>query len=502
MPKKKTYAPFTAEEKKAILERHKKLVEEMNAALPPEMAVAIDPDLEKRLDDPATVGIYRIGQEMEAIMQRQMEIYEKLKKDIGVMPKEKENPMGRSFHLCLDPNNTPEAKAYNEKIYRDYLENPGKILHYRYNKLINIDPKAIYDCNDDPLKLAEYYRDTYPQCEEGFNFSSVIGNSNSKTADMKAAVTSLTGPMEALSFPCTMVRGAQGIDYFACPKLTIEQAAIVMQSCRDLVANSESLRLTVTDAMVGATNKPPHQYFDQFVQRGIPLKKGMFVENRPETYELDENGKQINQRETSYQALFDAGENDHVQFAPRTGNNLIQVQAMNRSFLQQYQNKWQQVFNQKRGYVGEFDLNQIEKQHQGGFFERNIKHSTSAEYKGFLQALKDYHDPKSPNFMNSVNLIDKGSAYLQHKADQGYEKIEDMSGTSLIRARLVKAAIDACAEVDPQAVGQEWLRDYEVHAQREPFLKEEDVSEEMDIKGLSDEMALDMSKDVDLDMTY
>ena len=157
------------------------------------------------------------------------------------------------------------------------------------------------------------------------------------------------------------------------------------------------------------------------------------------------------------------------------GRQPFQTEEMNRA----YQAHWQRVFNQKMGSTEPFDVEEIEARHQGGFYERYIARSTSKQYQEFIEAFKEYHDPESSNYLNKENLTTKGDAYLQHKIDQGYTNLDDLKGTSLIRAKLVTATIEACKETTKEAVEQEWLeREAEPSVEREQFLTAEDVAED------------------------
>ena len=251
----KVYPPLTAAEKKAILDRHAYLVEEMNKYLPDEQKVEVDKDLAKRLEDPKQVAIYRIGQEMEQLRNRQHEIRAQLEERFGAAST-RDNPLTRALDYAIDTSGTPEANDYNEKLYQDYLNDPDKIIYERYGKVMNTNPKELYDCNDDPLKMAEYYRDTYPLCEEGFNFNSVMRN-GAPSPQLNSALKSIARPMEAMSYPCTIVRAAAGIDSIACPKLTAQQSALVQSVGHEFVdREGESLRMELTNAVNAETEQP------------------------------------------------------------------------------------------------------------------------------------------------------------------------------------------------------------------------------------------------------
>ncbi|MBP5216990.1 MAG: hypothetical protein J6038_04060, partial [Bacilli bacterium] len=392
------YQPLTEEEKKKILERHKELVERFNRTLPDNMKVKIDPDLEQKLDDPKVYGVYRIAQQMEQKKAIQRKIESELESRFGKC-KARQNPIGRAFFYELDPSGTPEAEAYNEKLYKDYIEDPYKVVYKSYSKAMNADPTKAYECDDDPLKLAEYYRDTYPLCEEGFVFRSITSTGD-VLKEMKNA-ESIVKPMETIGYPVNMMKAACNLDYFACPKLSLEQSLLIQNTDHDLILEGgEPFKRILDEPLVNQTIESPKSFFGKFVEKGIPLKEGMFVKNRPESYELDASGKKTNVKEIKYDDFFHPRAGQNVQLSERTGKSLLGVQAMNKSLENRYLKAWQESFNKKQGTVGEFDVNQIERQHRGGILERYVFFSTSRQYKRFLQAFKDYNDPNSPHYLD------------------------------------------------------------------------------------------------------
>ena len=470
------YKPFTEEEKAKILARHQELVARMNRSLPPDMQLSVDLDLARKLDDPKVYGIYRIAQEMEEKRNAQKAIQESLASKFG-RSQQRPDPLSRTIFYEFDTSGTPAATAYNEKMYQDYLHDPQKIIAMRYGALMESDPTGIYECDDDPLKLAEYYKDTYPDCERGFVFQSVV-TAGDPTPEMKKALNSMVKPMETIGYPVNMMRAAKSLDYFACPSLSLTQSVIIQNADKDLHAKDETMKRILDEALVKDAIATPKQFFGKFVERGIKLEKGMFVKYRPESYDLDAEGNPINIEETKYDNVFSDAPKGNFRISQRDGNNLQQVQMMNASVQREYLKGWQKSFNQASGTIGEFNIAEIEDRHKGGFIERYIRRNTSREYKEFLQAFKEYNDPKSKNYLNRDNLLTKGNGYLQHKVDQGYRSMDDMKGTSLGRTKFVIATITACQNAPLiQDVKDEWAKEYEPPIKREAALSAKDVED-------------------------
>ena len=484
MPKKEAeapkYAPLTKEEKQRIMQRHKELVDRMNQTLPDGMKLKYDENLEKRLDDPKEVGLVRIAQEMEERKNQQRKIEADLESRFGKC-KIKTN-LSRAFFYELDTSGTPEANAYNERLYKDYIENPDKVIFLRYGKLLETDPTGIYNCDDDPLKLAEYYKDTYPLCEEGFVFDSVVGSSDLATPDMRVALKgSLVKPMETIGYPVNMMRAAAHPDFLACPKMTMEQVLLIENTDREFMLEcGEGFKRVLDETLVQATVDTPKTFFGKFIERGIPLQQGMFAKLRAESYDLDANGNPINIQEAKFDQVLSGPGNSNKEYriAPRPDANLLHVSSMNKSFEKHYLDSWQKKFSQKQGRINEFNVQEIENAHKGGWWERHIPWLTSKQYKQFMQAFKDYNNPESEHYLDKAHLKAKGEAYMAHKARQGKTSIERARGTDKIRMQLVTSTIEACDETTPQSVAKEWLKDYSPEIKREPFLKAEAVAEE------------------------
>lgn len=393
MPKK-VYEPFSKEEKAEIIRRHKELVDQFNERLPAGNKLQYDIELEKKLDDPKTVAIYRIGQEIKEIKAKQKAIQAELENKYGAS-KEAKNAMSRSLFYAFKVEDTDEAKKYNEKLYRDYLEDPNKVAYQRYSKILDINPLDVYNLQDDKQKLAEYFLDTYPLCEEAYVFDGVINNGK-PTPEMKNACKSMKKPLEVISYPRDILRNAHDLDYFAFPKMTVEQSAIIQNQGGEFMLNiSPTLKSCLDNAISEETMDKPFNYFGKFAIHGINLEKGMLLKYKP-VQRVEANG-QVKYEEVSYDKLF-KNNNGDVIVQKRTEEEIFQIKCMNKAFQAQYMKKWDKVFQQKSHTIGEFDMAAIEDRHKGGIMERYILHSTSQEYKNMIQAIKDIHDPNSPKY--------------------------------------------------------------------------------------------------------
>lgn len=499
MPKVRKYEPFTKQEKEQILRRHKELVDLMNKKLPADKKLSYDQDLEKRLDDPKVYGIYRIGQEIKEIKTQQENKRKELEAKFG-KTKLDPNPLNRTMVYALNPKNTKEANDYNEKIYKDYLVNPEKVIYLRYKRIMEFNPQKIYDLKDDELKLAEFYRDNYPLCDEAFAFASVV-NRSEITPALNNSLKSISQPIENLAYPQLMVNAAHDLEYFAIPKVNKEQADITMNKNRELMLNaSPSMINALNDALVHESVDSPHTFFGKFLENGQKFEHGYFVKHRTEKVTM-QNGQPVI-KEVGYDEVFDNSKSGQVRITDRSEDDIFEMQCMNKTVQREYILNWQNDLNNRLGRNRNFDVDDMLKERQGGFIERRILHSTSQEYKNFEQAFRDYNDPNSPNYCRSNYLREATDAYLNHKGVTDESDLENMSGTSRSRSQFALAVRESLKEKDKLLgmVEEQWLDEYQVQVSKEPFLSAEDVAEDkgIDVKEMGNEMQKDLELEDDL----
>ena len=504
--KEPKYKPFTQEEKDYIIRRHKELVDDMNKYLPDEQKLQYDKNLAKSLDDEKTIAIHRVGEQVREARLKQEQILEDLRARFG-RSQQRPDPLSRTIVFALNPKDDDAAKAYNEKIYQDYLNDPGKVIYMRYKKILNFNPKKLIECGDDKLKLAEFYRDNYPLCDEAFAFSSVLSHDEYVTPEMKKSLTSVAKPIEVLGYPQTIVKASHDLDYFACPKLTMEQSVLIQNTDRELMNGiSDPLRFAIMQPVVEATMKTPDEYFKQFTDDHQKLEKGFLIKRRPEKVTLDANHNPVVE-EILYDHYFSKDVTGEKRVAERPENQKFQMECMTKSFQREYLDIWQKTLYNKLDKTGNFNIDNLIKEHRGGFMERYILRNTSPEYKAFRDALKEYNDPQSPNYMNDTNLRDRTNAYLAHKGVHSAEDLQNLSGTSFNRSKL---ALGVLATLDDKqiiagTVEEKWNDEYQVEVAKEPFLTAEEVDEKgVDVEKVAEELNLenDLEFDNDLDNSF
>ena len=500
MPEKK-YEPFTKEEKAEIIRRHKELVDQFNERLPDGNKLKYDEELEQKLDNPETIALYRIGQQIKEIQDKQKAIHTALEAKYGAS-KEAKNPIGRSLVYAFKVEDTDEAKKYNEKLYRDYIEDPNKVAYQRCKNLLDTNFADIYNLQDDKQKLAQYFLDTYPLCEEAYVFDGAINNGK-PTPEMKVASKSMKKPLEVLAYPRDLVRNAHELDYFAFPKMSAEQSSLIQLQGGELMLNiSPTIKSCLDNAMAEEVMDKPYSYFGKFIEHGIELNKETLLKYKP-VQRIEQNG-QVKFEEVSYDQFFKHNNGD-ISIQERSEEEIFQIKCINKSFQAQYMKKWDKKFQEKAGEIGDFNMAAIEDRHKGGFIERYILHSTSREYKEMIQAMKDIHDPSSPKYGNKFYAKEKARLYLDHKHNKGYHNIEQARGTDKIRMQLALNVINACDETSNfEEIENEWFKENEVQveAQKEQIVVKEAADEkENDIQKMKENIEEELEVEEDLNMT-
>ena len=453
------YKPFSKEEKEKIIARHKEIVDELNKHLPYGQKLKYNENLEKELDKPESAALYRIGQEFHQKQLQQKAILNQMEGKYGKRPES--NCMSRSLQYVFDTSGTKEAEKYNERIYRDYMQDPAKVAYQRYKDMLNFNPREVFDTHNDKVKLAEYYAKTYPLCEEAFVFYSSVGKSG-PNKEMKEAITSMKKPLEVLSYPANIVKNAHDLDNFAFPDISAQQVEAYFNNAHEDIMNlSPTVNAKLNFALEEAVMDKPWQYFGKLQRQNIPLESGAFLKYKP--VKRIENNGEVTFKEVSYDELM-ASKQGQVVLKQRSEDEIFKIRCMNKSFTKQYTKWWGKEFQEIRGEQGNFNLEQIEKRHKGGFFENYIWHSTSKEYKEMIQAMKDFHNPESEHFGDKVHLKGKAGAYIDRKMlKQGYATLDQMKGTSKDRTQLALDIIEACDEkVDFDKIENEWYKENEI----------------------------------------
>ncbi len=429
---------LTQEEKERIIARHKELVDKFNAILPEGQKLSYDPNLEKRLNDPKEVAAYRIGVEIREKWKQQDQIMKNLESRFGRCTLDP-NVFKRNFVYGLKTENTQEARDFNEKMYDLYLHDQDKLAYLRYKPILNFNPQKLYECGEDTLKLAEFYRDNQQLCEDGFVINTSLALLD-LPRPLQNAMTCLKKPMENYADASSAVRVASGDEFFAFPKLTIEQGLLI-QANDGTVMNDASISMerAFNDTFKDETTyESSDKFLKNFKDRGFKLEDGFFVKYKA----LHVDPKNKVQKEVSFDEVF-VKNDPNTKIVPRTQYEIDQIQCVTKSvqakFLDKFKDKVSELTHTEKQNLS---VENVQEKMKGGFFERKFN-TTSVQFEHFMRTYKEFNDPKSDGYLNYDRLINATDGYIARKAQKGVRDVATAKGTDKKRLEFVHAVKEA-----------------------------------------------------------
>ena len=475
---------LTAAEKKKIEEEYITNTARINNALPEGNKIQLDLEgLRKRMEDPEEVARYRRGLAREEKLVKQSEIYAKLEKTYG-KPPEGRHYLNRNIAFSFKTDGSTESEEYNEKLYKDYVENPEKLLYTKVQKLINSDPQMLYQAFDDNNALTDFYDVNQELCEDGFVIDSMIKDNAMDwiTPELKDSLKSLKKPIEAYGDAKRAAASQKETAYFTMPKITPEQAIqIYSAGSVEFMATSADpkFRSAVLDAVNNATSEETtKEFYDKLKEEGFKLDNKFFIRHTAE--KKDNNGEW---KPCSFDEALKHKGDQNYSIRERTKDEIFHLRNISKEFERQYLGEWQLKYKDISGQ--DFNYEQIKDRNKGNIFERMFNR-TSSQYKAFIKQLEDYNNPASKDYLNKEKLREKADAYEEHKRGQG-KTYDQMDATSKGRMDLVKNVKDT---LDYMEKADEAIRnkiDNKLYANPterkslgESFLNIEDVEERKD----------------------
>ncbi len=497
--KNEEFVPLTPEEKEALIARHLNYISDFNRFLPDGQKLVYNAqEFGAALDDPEEVGQYRKGIARMERLRKQESIYENMTKKFGAPP-EGRHYLNRVFGYSFKTEDTPEARKYNEQIYLEYRDNPEKVLYQRIQRLLNFDPKPFLDTLGDERRLIDFYDENQALVEDAFAFSSILRNGDAQwmTPALRGAIDCLKKPIEALNESQKRAFAAAGKDeYLTLPKLTPEQAlAIMAGNSQYMIMDNEhtairNYLLNVVAESEGVEKIP--EFYRKMLAAGWRADKNFFVSRVAE--ETDPQTGAVH--EVTLDAAF--ARRPNVTVRERTADEIFHIRNINRDFEREYAQLFRNHFSDLYGRP--FDLQAIEREHRGGFWERFL-HKTSPEYKNFLKTLKEYNDPNSKNYLCREKLRESGLAYRRHKLnDRHYnERIDPVGRGRMELVDVTLATLDDMERNDARIRQDIEANLYEIEPPRagEPFLQREEV--EPNVSATERAIEIDHEPDLSID---
>ena len=499
---KSKYPPLTEKEKREIIARHKELVDKCNAVLPDGQKVSYDKNILRRLNDPDEVALYRIGNEMKEVEAKQAKIREDLEKKFGKYESSKTNPFARNFNYYLRVDNSEDAKKHNEKMYNDYLHSPEKLVYIRYKDALNINPQEILDCKNSKAKLAEYYKKNYSALKDAFEYGNCFRNFDDATPGMKEgydAIASQLNYMGRIEKQVAIIGSTY--DYFAMPSITSEQAETLLNNAgafRELDPNNEVFIPYLFNELEKG-KEDIFTFFEGMKKNGAEFSKGSIMKYKAINKDKY-NGFEKETQLTNVLLEEDPNSKTTFKIKERTDDEIKRIRLITCNASYQYANEWRKRFEQKTN-LGSADPDKCKSRLQLGFFSRHLK-GNSRQYDILMESYKNFHDPRSKDYLNEDKLKEAATNYRSRKAGQGHTG----RGNS-IDDRRMKFADDIIATCDQckaernqifKEIDEDFMYGYP--PKKEPFLSSKDVEEKeyeykVDDKELNKE--IDFEKDME-----
>ena len=467
---------LTTAEKNDIINKHKALVDELNTYLPDEFKIEYNKDLNTILDDEKSAKYYRTITSLNDRIKKQREIYSEYTKN-NPIPQAR-NYLPRTVWFGLKTENTDIAKDYNKKYLDEFRKNPEKIFYQRFKKVLEFNPKRLLDIIDDRQKLVEFYYNNQELCDDAFVFAaSMDGQSNMKlNPELYAASPGMVKIIESLAYPMIVAKTDIDAGAFIFPKLTKEQAAIIVNANPNYMKKNTPYRTSFSEALDPSAVEKIKNTFKTITDYGYRLEPGLAVKYQALMHDPKKNiDVEINLED----GIKNLKDNGNICVRERQPEEIEEIMKINNAHETAYLHVFQKNFSENYDGIP-FNFDDIKNANRGGFFERAFNR-TSPEYRAFIQAFSEFNNPESENYLNKELLKEKAEDYFDYKTESGisFSKLDE---TSKGRLMLVSSVIKTINDMDhnPDTVKKDmenYLREEPSHISRKPFLKEQDVEE-------------------------
>jgi len=423
-----------------LRELNDKYVEEMNKILPSGKKAMKTFTFDISLMDKKTTMTVTIAERLKYKREMQAEILERLAKENNYELPKYPTVISAMF-LTTD---TAEAEEYNEELFKDYIKNPKKYLYEEVRKVLDIKAKDLYELDKDQLQNAEFYEKNFTLVENASKLVDIIKNDPEITKELKDALPGMETLIKIAAYPKNLTMKYEA-DLLAFPKLSDKQAQILNAEYKNNPDLNPEIKKYIENRADSKNTYAPKQYFhelhrvirsnnnesDRFASFDKYMTKLMAYSN-----ERGHEGEIIDMDNVVFRKGGLVGFRIVDEPISRIG-----LECITNEVKEKYINLWQEKFIEFRGKGKEFDIDAIEFEHRGGFWER-FRGTTSNEYKEMIRALREFNDPKSKNYLNYENLKEKAEGYIAHKESQGYGDTKEYTGTSKKRKDLADAILE------------------------------------------------------------
>ena len=472
---------LTEQEKTKLLAEHRAYIDDFNSHFPDELKIPYDDEaFRAKLNDPVEDMRYRRSVEREEKLAAQKRIYDSMVGKFGTPP-EGRHYLNRNIFACFKTDGSDESKEYNEKLYKDYVNNPEKLLYKKIQNILNFDPQPLYEAFDDKGALVDIYDRNQELCEDAFVFETMIKDDAKTwvTPQLRDSIKCMKKPIEALGDTQKAAYATVGSAYLTIPELSVEQATILLGSGPKYAGlDAETcIRNTIMRALENSESVEQNKdFYDKLREHGLSLNNKFFVSHVAEERQPDGTYKVV-----SFDAPLKHPTDANLNIRKRTKDEIWHIKNISREYEREYLGIWQKKFCSISGSDRPFNFAEIKDANKGNIFERMF-FRTSREYTEFINAFEAYNNPESKDYLNREKLREKADAYQNHKIGQG-KTLEQMDATSRGRMNLtsnVIATLDYMDKMDDVMRNQINAKLYPAvgaNAHGGPFLQQEEVND-------------------------
>ncbi len=450
MPKKQ-YAPLTAEERAEAEKLFREHLEKINTYFASQGQPTLNEEeayakFQARLNDEAMVARYRIASEIK----ERDEAQSKIMSDLHATRAPKDDLLGRNFKFYLKTDGSLESKAYNQKLWDAYCDDPVAFAHVANKKLMTYNPKPLLDLHDDPVALAEFYRDNQALCHQANEFGDYFSQKAPGVLEsVKSALPSMRELVQSINGASKGMARAEDLLYFGFPELSEEQA-------KELLKNSKAVFGPKTPkpvknalfAMNGTQKniKSLSQKIEELKGKGLEFEeKDFFLKYKAVTFDAEKN-KDV---ETSLMNLGKEG----VHLEKRSAEEISGI----KQFSSKYQYRYNEVFHKAMSerLHKPYNVFKSEREMKGNLWDRFF-HRPSSSFKTYMKALKDYSKVGGPYFGDKTRVLRLGAAYLNF-GEGNQQNLEGLSDIERRRIQFVKDSFETIQEMKQkeEAIEQE-----------------------------------------------
>lgn len=436
--------------------------------------------LNKRLNDPEQVYVYKRSLEILARENKLKEIQETLQaKYRGQRDPNKVYALDRHMHTELIPSDDPEAMAYNEAIYKRYIEHPEAVAQAKLQRLFNSNAKDLdliaQNKNPDGLMVA-WADKNYELAFTSFEAFGTIKDfpQNSLTPAMQKYMHSVTRNYESMMDAGDKMHNINDAFFIAPHTLTDQQENLLGATNFEIDHPNvaEALRKGVKNPAQHADMKKQGfiKFYGTLDKKNINLEKdGALTEYVVETNEtrLDKKyaslGKWIKGDATGDPQLKKLSPEEVKDFKKIFKIDYTKEKGFEDiPFPEKFKEPawkaardeliFKHAMNNKLP-ISEVDiggLGKVASYIKGGFFERTFR-TTSHEYNNFIQTMEAYDKPNHVNYHNSKPVKMAANDYLLKKGVKTREDAMRLGYPEKDRALLCLDTIETFQKHEPLA---------------------------------------------------